>query len=67
MQVLIGESQEHFISNYRLNLAHQIIFKKNKVMNISEIAYNVGFNDPKYFTWCFTKHLGITPSVLLKE
>ena len=31
-------------------------------MNISEIAYEVGFNDPKYFTRCFTKHFGTTPS-----
>jgi AraC-like DNA-binding protein len=30
--------------------------------NISEIAYAVGFNDPKYFTRCFTKHFGVNPS-----
>ena len=33
-------------------------------MNISEIAYEVGFNDPKYFTRCFTKHFNVTPSSL---
>ena len=31
-------------------------------MNISEIAYEVGFNDPKYFTRCFSKEFGVSPS-----
>lgn len=30
--------------------------------NITEIAYRVGFNDPKYFTRCFTKLYGVAPS-----
>ena len=30
--------------------------------NITEIAYKVGFNDPKYFTRCFTKMFGVSPS-----
>lgn len=30
--------------------------------NITEIAYRVGFNDPKYFTRCFTKQYGMSPS-----
>ena len=32
---------------------------------ISEIAYEVGFNDPKYFTRCFTRHFNQTPSSLM--
>lgn len=69
MQSLTGQSAGQFIRNYRLNLARELILK-NKVtrnMNISEIAYEVGFNDPKYFTRCFTRHFGITPSSLLDD
>ena len=29
--------------------------------NVSEIAYNLGFNDPAYFTRFFTKQIGISP------
>lgn len=69
MQSLTGQSAGQFIRNYRLNLARELLLK-NKVtrtMNISEIAYEVGFNDPKYFTRCFTKHFNVTPSSLLED
>ena len=67
IQSLTGQSAGHFIRNYRLNIAHELILKNKTTrnMNISEIAYEVGFNDPKYFTRCFTKHFQITPSTLM--
>lgn len=34
----------------------------DKSYNISEVAFEVGYNDPKYFTKCFRKELGITPT-----
>lgn len=67
MQNLTGQSIGQFIRNYRLNIARELI-EKNKVtrsMNVSEIAYEVGFNDPKYFTRCFTKRYNVPPSSLL--
>ncbi|NDV58312.1 hybrid sensor histidine kinase/response regulator transcription factor [Bacteroides sp. 519] len=69
LQTLTGQSIGQFIRNYRLNLAHELI-EKNKVtksMNISEIAYEVGFNDPKYFTRCFTKRFMVPPSVMMED
>ena len=69
IQNLTGQSIGQFIRNYRLNIARELI-EKNKVtrsMNISEIAYEVGFNDPKYFTRCFTKRYNAPPSSLLEE
>lgn len=67
MQNVIGQSPGVFIRSYRLNVAKQLIMKnrESRSMNISQIAYEVGFNDPKYFTRCFTKHFCITPSVML--
>jgi len=69
MQNLTGQSIGQFIRNYRLTIARELI-EKNKTtknMNISEIAYKVGFNDPKYFTRCFTKRYNTSPSSLMKE
>ena len=66
---LAGQSASRFIRVYRLNIARELIVKNrtSHAMNISEIAYEVGFNDPKYFTRCFTKHFGIQPSVFMDE
>ena len=51
-----------FIRNYRLNMARELLSAKTGNRNITEIAYAVGFNDPKYFTRCFTKMYGVSPS-----
>ncbi|MDE7385569.1 MAG: response regulator [Muribaculaceae bacterium] len=67
LQSLMGQSAGQLMRNYRLNIARQLI-TKNRVtrnMNISEIAYEVGFNDSKYFTRCFTKQFGSTPSSMM--
>ncbi len=68
LQNLTGQSAGQFVRNYRLNISRELILKnrETKNMNVSEIAYEVGFNDPKYFTRCFTKHFNVTPSSLLE-
>lgn len=69
LQNLMGQSASQLIRNYRLNIARNLI-EKNRVthnLNISEIAYEVGFNDSKYFTRCFTRQFGITPSAMLSD
>lgn len=69
LQSLIGQPAGQFIRNYRLNIARELIIKNRttKNMNIAEVAYEVGFNDPKYFTRCFTKHFNVTPSSMLNN
>lgn len=69
MQNLTGQSIGQFIRNYRLTIARELIERNRTTrnMNISEIAYEVGFNDPKYFTRCFTKRYNVPPSSLLEE
>lgn len=69
MQNLTGQTAGQFMRNYRLNIARELILR-NRVthsMNISEIAYEVGFNDPKYFTRCFTKHFEMAPSAMMEK
>lgn len=66
LQGVVGQSTAKFIGNYRLQKAYELILinKQTKNMNISEIAYEVGFNDPKYFTRCFQKKFGVLPSTI---
>jgi ligand-binding sensor domain-containing protein/signal transduction histidine kinase/DNA-binding response OmpR family regulator len=49
-----------FIHEIRMKRAAQLLEQDN--MNISQISYKVGFNNPKYFSKCFQKKYGETPS-----
>lgn len=60
LKALTGQSAKEFINTIRLKRAAQLLLK-NK-LNISEITYMVGYNDPQYFSKCFKKQFGSTPS-----
>lgn len=60
MKSLTGLSYISFIRNVRLKAACQIMEEKGHV-RISELAYAVGFNDPRYFSTCFKKEFGMQP------
>ena len=64
LQDLTGQSIGQFMKTYRLNVSRQLLVGEGLDMNISEIAYAVGFNDPKYFTKCFKRQFGMLPSAL---
>lgn len=55
-----GQSPNEFIRIVRLKRAAQLI--KKQTGTISEISYETGFIDPAYFTRCFKKQFGVTPS-----
>jgi AraC-like DNA-binding protein len=57
---LIGEAPSELIKRIRINKAAKLI--EHKTGNISEIALEVGFNNPSYFTECFRKQFGCKPS-----
>lgn len=59
LKSLTGLSPGEFIRSIRLKHAVQML--TNNMGNISEIAFAVGFNDPKYFSRCFKIEFGHTP------
>lgn len=62
---ITGHSPNEFIRIHRLKKAAVLI--KTTEFNISEIAYKVGFNDALYFSKCFKKQFGTTPSMYSVE
>ena len=60
VKALTGMSPSKFILNIRLKQACSLLL--SKVANVSEVAYKVGFSDPKYFSSSFKKEFGMTPS-----
>ncbi len=59
---LTGLSPNDFIKEFRLKKALKLLEKQKG--NISEIAFETGFNSPSYFSKCFHKRFGILPSDL---
>lgn len=59
-KALTNEAPGELIRNFRLKRAAQLIVQKADT--ISQIGYAVGFNNPSYFTKCFKKLFGVSPS-----
>ncbi|MDB5120840.1 MAG: response regulator [Sphingobacteriales bacterium] len=57
---LTGKTPFEFIKSIRLNRAVQMLEKKE--FTVAEISYQVGFNNPKYFTKLFKSEFGVLPS-----
>ena len=62
---LSGLSPNDFIRIARLKKA--ILLMQNGENRISEIAFQVGFSSPAYFSTCFQKQYGKTPSEYMKH
>jgi len=57
---LTGKSPLSFINDYRLDEGLSLLNKG--ASNVSQIAYELGFSSPSYFTKCFQKRYGRSPS-----
>ena len=57
---LTGQSTKEFIRTIRLKMAIKLMDGND--LNVSEIAYKVGFSSPAYFTKCFRDQYGKSPS-----
>jgi signal transduction histidine kinase/DNA-binding response OmpR family regulator/ligand-binding sensor domain-containing protein len=55
-----GHSAQALIQSIRLSKAKELLTKTEN--NVSEIAYDCGFNDPEYFSRVFKKETGISPT-----
>ncbi len=61
MKKEFGCTPNIYITNLRIETASRLL-KSDDSLNISEVAYRCGFSDPKYFSKCFKKATGHTPS-----
>ncbi len=62
MKALTCDNPTIFIRKMRLQKALHLL--QTTELNISEIAYDVGFSDPNYFTRAFHEHFGESPSAM---
>lgn len=65
-KALTGYTPNELLRIARLNKANAII-KTSSEKSISEIAYEVGFSSPSYFTKCYKEFFGENPTDVLKK
>lgn len=60
LKTLTGQGPQDFIRIMRLNKAKELL--KTRRHTIGEVSALVGYSDPKYFSTCFKKQFGVSPS-----
>jgi CheY-like chemotaxis protein len=64
LKALTGKSSVAYIRILRLHRAKNLLEKGE--LNVSEVAYSTGFNDPLYFSRVFSQEFGYPPADLHK-
>lgn len=65
MLQITGKTPIEFIRVIRLKRAAQLL--RDSQLHVSEIAFQVGFNNPKYFSQYFKEEFGVLPSAYQKK
>ena len=60
IKTMTGLTPMDFVRNIRLKYACALLAEGK--LNVSEVAYSVGFSDPQYFAKCFKEAFKETPS-----
>jgi YesN/AraC family two-component response regulator len=66
LRALTGMNINNFIRSIRMNEAKRLAETQPDI-RVSDLAYMVGFKDPKYFATCFKKDFGIQPSEIIAK
>ena len=59
VKAVTGSSPVELLRTARLKRAYQLLLTSDK--SVSEVAYDVGFTAPSYFTKCFKEEFGLLP------
>jgi len=65
IKALTDQTAGDFVKSLRLKKAAELLL--NQGIRVSDVCYEVGFTDPKYFTKVFKKHFGMSPTEYIKS
>jgi len=65
LRAITGMNVTTFIRDVRMKEARRLA-EKDPSMRVSDLAYRVGFQDPKYFSTCFKKYFGVQPKEFME-
>ena len=66
LRSITGMHVSAFIRDVRMKEAKRMAMENPK-LRVSDLAYSVGFHDPRYFATCFKKHFGTQPKEFLES
>lgn len=66
LRAITGMNVNTFIRDVRMKESRRLA-EKDPSMRVSDLAYKVGFQDPKYFSTCFKKYFGVQPKEFMEE
>ena len=66
LRALTGQNVSTYIRDIRMKEARRLAETQPNI-RVSDLAYKVGFKDPKYFATCFKKEFGIQPSEFIEQ
>ena len=66
LRSITGMNVSAFIRDIRLKEAKRIA-EEDPSIRVSDLAYRVGFHDPRYFSTCFKKQFGMQPKEFLER
>ena len=66
LRILTGMNVSSFIRDIRMKEARRLA-EKHPDIRISDLAYKVGYRDPKYFATCFKKEFGMQPTEFIEQ
>ena len=64
IKVMTGKTPVEYIRGIRLRKAAMML--KEGKFSVSEVMYSVGFSNSSYFSKCFSKEYGMTPTEFMK-
>ncbi|MBQ2129612.1 MAG: AraC family transcriptional regulator, partial [Prevotella sp.] len=66
LRATTGMNVSSFIRNIRMKAIDDII-RQQPDLRVSDLAYKVGFKDPKYFATTFKKEFGMQPKEYIEK
>lgn len=60
IKVLTNMTANEFVRSIRLRHAASLL--KSSLLNVNEVCYEIGFQDPNYYRKCFKKMYGVSPT-----
>ena len=66
LRSLTGMNVSSYIRSIRMKEAKRMAQQQSDI-RVSDLAYKVGFRDPKYFSTCFKKEFGMLPSEYIEH